>query len=93
MSPEGHGAQVLPDPDLGLLKVTPTKSGVPCNFCFIKFLPKHMAEAPETPGTPFMHPVPGGGEYWVETPQEPSRPQGPPTCQISSISIQQFGFL
>ena len=30
---------------------TLTKSGVPCNFCFIKFLPKCTAEAPETPCT------------------------------------------
>ena len=27
-----------------------------------------MAEAPETPFTPFKHPVPGGEEYWVDTP-------------------------
>ena len=33
----------------------------PCNFYFIKFLPKPMAEAPETPCTPFKHPVPGSG--------------------------------
>ena len=94
MSPEGHGAQVLPDPDLGPKKVTnPTKSGAPCNFCFIKFLPKCMAEAPETPYTPFTHPVPGGRGYWVDTFQEPSHPQGPPTCQISWRSVQRFGFL
>ena len=95
MSPEGHGAQVLPDPDLGPKKVThPTKSGAPGNFCFIKFLPKCTAEAPETPCTPFMHPVPGGGVggYCVETPQEPSHPQGPPTCQISSISVRSLDF-
>ena len=61
MAPEGQEAQVLPDPDLGPEKVTcPTKSGVPCNFCFIKFLPKRMVEAPEAPHTPFMHPVPRG---------------------------------
>ena len=72
---------------------TPTKSGAPCNFCFIKFLPKCTAEAPETPCTPFMHPVPGGGGgYCVETPQEPSHPQGPPTCQISSISVRSLDF-
>ena len=73
MSPEGHGAQVLPDPDLGPKKVTPpTKSGAPCNYCFIKFLPKCTAEAPEAPQTPFMHPVPRGWGYRVETPQESS---------------------
>ena len=32
-------------------------SGAPCYFCFIKFLPKHMAVAPETPHTPFMHSI------------------------------------
>ena len=50
MALEGHGAQVLPDPDLGPEKVTrPIKSGVPSNYCLIKFLPKCMAEAPEAP--------------------------------------------
>ena len=41
-----------------------------------------------------MHPVPGGGVggYCVETPQEPSHPQGPPTCQISSISVRSLDF-
>ena len=64
-----------------------------CNFGVIMFLPKHTAEAPETPCTPFMHPLPWGVGYWVDTPQETSRPQGPPTCQISSRSIQWYGFL
>ena len=31
-----------------------------------------MVEAPEAPRTPFMHPVPGGWGYQVETPEEPS---------------------
>ena len=57
MAPEGHGAQ---------------KGDPPCNFCFIKFLPKRTVEAPEAPRTPFTHPVPGGWGYRVETPQEPS---------------------
>ena len=48
---------------------TPTKSGAPCNFCFIKFLPKCTAEAPETPCTPFMHPVPGGGGTVLKPPK------------------------
>ena len=41
-----------------------------------------------------MHPVPGGGVggYCVETPQEHSHPQGPPTCQISSISVRSLDF-
>ena len=61
MAPEVQGAQVLPDPDLGPEKVTrPTKSGAPCNFCFIKFSPKRTVEAPEAPRTPFTHPVPRG---------------------------------
>ena len=72
----------------------PTKLGVPYNFCLIKFSPKRTVEAAEAPHTPFTHPVPGGWGYWVETPpQEPSPPQGPPTCQILSRSIQPFGFL
>ena len=50
--------------------LTPTKSGMPCNFCFIKFLPKRMAKAPETPCTPFMHPVLRGWGVlgWTPTP-------------------------
>ena len=93
MSPEGHGAQVLQIRIWGPKRwPTPTKSGAPCNFCFIKFLPKCTAEAPETPCTPFTHPVPGGGGYWVDNPQEPSHPQGPPTCQISSISVRSLDF-
>ena len=67
MVPEGHGAQVLPDLDLGPKKVTRShKSGVPSNFCLIKFLPKHMAEAPEAPRTPFMHPVPSRSGIGVQ---------------------------
>ena len=42
------------------------------------------------PAPSLRSPYPGGGGYMVETPQEPSRPQEPPTCQISSISVQQF---
>ena len=86
MAPEGHGAQVLLDPDLGPKKVTPPKSEVPCNFCFLKFLPKRTVEAPEAPRIPFTHPVPeGGGGTGSKNPpppQEPSPPQGPPLCQI-----------
>ena len=52
--------------------------GVPCNFCFIKFSPKRMAESPEAPWTYIMHPVPGGSSW---TP-----PRGPPLFQISSSS-------
>ena len=64
MSPEGHGAQVLPDPDLGLKKVTPLlNQGCPATF------PKHMAEAPETPCTPFMYPVPRGGGNGLKPPK------------------------
>ena len=47
---------------------TPTKLGVPCNFCFIKFSPKYMVEAPEAPWTSFTHPIPKGWGYQVETP-------------------------
>ena len=42
---------------------------MPCNFCFIKFLPKRTVVAPEAPRTPFTHPVPGGWGYRVETPK------------------------
>ena len=59
MAPEGHGAQVLPVPDMGFKKVTcPLKLGVPCNFSFLKCLQKHTADAPEAPWTPITHPVP-----------------------------------
>ena len=51
MAPEGHGAQVLPDSDLGSEKVTyHTKSGVPRYFCFLKFLPKRTGVG--VPGRP-----------------------------------------
>ena len=91
MAPEEHGAQGLPDPDLGPKRLpTPIKSGGLCNFCFIKFLPKFTVEAPEAPLTPFTYPVPRGIGM---TPQEPSCPQGIHLCQISLQSVQQFGFL
>ena len=81
MAPEGHGAQVLPDSDLGSEKVTyHTKSGVPRYFCFLKFLPKRTGV-----GVPGRPPPPKK--------KPPSRPQGPPLCQISSQSVQRFGFL
>ena len=37
--PEGHEAQVLPDPDFGFNKVTHSRKlgGGRCNLCFIKF--------------------------------------------------------
>ena len=57
MSPEGHGAQFQIWIWGQKRWPTPTKSGAPCYFCFIKFLPKHMAVAPETPRTPFMHSI------------------------------------
>ena len=81
MAPEGQGAQVLPDPDLGLKKVTlSTKSGVPCNFCFIKFLPKRTVEAPEAPHTPFSYPG-GWGYSGVGVPGQPPPPKNLPTLE------------
>ena len=65
MAPEGHGAQVLPDPDLGSKKVTyppPTKLGVPGNFCFINLPPKCTAEAPEPHQAPLLGPLDPGGQ-------------------------------
>ena len=91
MAPEGHGAQVLPDPDFGW--PTLTKLEVPCDFCFMKFLPKCMADAPEVPWTPFMHPVPRGWGGNCVDPPITFPPQRPPLCQISSGSVQRFGFL
>ena len=39
---------------------------MPSNFCFIKFLPKHTAEAPQAPIPPLHTLYPGG--YRVKTP-------------------------
>ena len=62
MASEEHGAQVLPDPDLGPKRwPSPTKSGVPCHFCLVNFLPKHRVEAPEAPRSPLCTPYLGGG--------------------------------
>ena len=47
MAPEGHGAQVLPDPYFGPKRLhAHTKSEHPATF-FIDFIPKCTAEAPE----------------------------------------------
>ncbi len=47
MALEAHGAQVLPDPDYRDKNMIrpPTKTYLPYNFCFIKFLPSLMVEA------------------------------------------------
>jgi hypothetical protein len=46
MAPEAHGGQVLPDPDYGPKNmISPTKTDLPYNFCFIKFLPSLTVEA------------------------------------------------
>ena len=63
MATERDGAQVFPDPDLG------PKSWAPCNYCFIKFSPKHMVEVPEATHTPFTHPIPWGGGYQADPPR------------------------
>ena len=56
MAPEGLGAQVLPDLDLG------SNLGVPSNFCLIKFPPKCTAEAPEPHRVPLLGPLDPGGQ-------------------------------
>ena len=52
-----------------------------------------MADAPEVPWTPFMHPVPRGWGGNCVDPPITFPPQRPPLCQISSGSVQRFGFL
>jgi hypothetical protein len=47
-APEVHGAQ------------SPTKTGMPNNFCFIKFSPSQTVEAAEESQTLFKAPKPGG---------------------------------
>ena len=72
LAPEGHGAKVLPDQDLGSKKMTNlTKLEVPCNFCSIKFSPKCTPEAPEAPCTCRV-----GGTN-LKPSHKPSCPQGP----------------
>ena len=70
MAPEGQGPRSfwirIWDPKRW---PTPTKSWVPCNFCFIKFLPKRTVESPEAPRTLFTHPVPGGGYQVKKNPR------------------------
>ena len=66
--------------------------GHPAILFFLSFCQNAQLRLLRLPVPPLRTPYPGWG-YWVETPQEPSCPQGPPTCQISSRSVQQFGFL
>jgi len=55
--PVAHGAQVLPDPDYGSKNmIRPTKTDLPYNFCFIKFLPSLTVEAVDAPQTLFRAP-------------------------------------
>ena len=65
---------------------TPTKLGAPCNFCFIKFSPKHNVAAPEAPCTPFTHPVPGGGSTGLKPPKN----LPPPLRTISMPNLIQI---
>jgi len=61
MAPEAQGAQVLPDPDYGPKTYsTPTKTGLPYNFCFIKFSPGCTVEAVDAPQTLFRSPLTHG---------------------------------
>ena len=52
MAPEAHGVQVLPDPDYGPKNMI-TKTDLPYNFCFIKFLASLTVEAVDAPHTLF----------------------------------------
>ena len=60
MAPEAHGAQVLPDPDFGPKNMIrpPTKTDLPYNFCFIKFLLSLTVEAVDFLQTLFRAPRP-----------------------------------
>ncbi len=63
MAAEAHGAQVLPDLDYGPDSVIhPTKTGLPYNFCLIKFLPSQTVEAVDAPQTIFSPPPPEGSK-------------------------------
>ena len=88
MAPEGHGAQVLPDPDLGSKKVT-------LQLLFYNVFTKTHGWGSRGPPDPLFAPHTRGVGSTGSTPplQEPSRPWGPPPGQISSQSVQQFGFL
>jgi hypothetical protein len=65
MAPEIHMAQVLPDLDYRSKNVIrPTKTGMPFNFCFIKFLPSLTVEAAEAGQTLFIAPLTPGVGVW-----------------------------
>ena len=54
MAPEGHGLQVLQDPDLGPKKATrPHQIRDAVQLLFMRFLPKCMDEAPQASRAPF----------------------------------------
>ena len=59
MAPEAHGAQVLPDPDyVPKTIICTTKTDLPYNFCFMKFLPSLTVEAVDFLLTLFRAPQP-----------------------------------
>ncbi len=59
MALEAHGAQVLLDLDYrSKYMIRPTKTDLPYNFCFIKFLPSLTVEALDAPQTLFRAPRP-----------------------------------
>ena len=58
-------AQLLPDLDYRSKNVIrPTKTGMPYNFCFIKFSPSQMVEAAEACQTPFRASLTLGVRVW-----------------------------
>jgi hypothetical protein len=65
MAPEIHMTQVLPDLDYRSKNVIhPNKTGMPYNFCFIKFLPSLTVEAAEAGHTLFIAPLTLGVGVW-----------------------------
>jgi hypothetical protein len=65
MAPEVHGAQILQGPDYRSKNVIhPTKTGMPYNFCFIKFSPSQMVEAAEAGQTPLRASLTLGVRVW-----------------------------
>jgi hypothetical protein len=67
MAPEAHGAQVLQDANYEHknMRSAQTKTGLPCNFCFLKFLPSCTVEAEDAPQTLFRAPLTPGLGSWL----------------------------
>ena len=61
MAPEAHGAQILPEPDFGPKNmISPPKTDLPYNFCFIIFFPSLMVAAVDALQTLFRAPLTPG---------------------------------